>query len=161
MNIEIIAIGNLKEEYLRKAEKEYLKRLTPYCKISVTEMRETRLPRNAGPEEEEKTRQSEGESLMAAARKREGAYIIALDMRGVRMTSEQFAEQIEKSAVSGKSAYTFLIGGSLGLPEAVRQKADLVLSFSDMTFPHQMMRIILLEQIYRAYKIQRGEPYHK
>ena len=146
---------------MREAEREYLKRLTPYCRISVIELKEVRLSQNAGPAEEEKIRQNEGESLLAAARKRDGAYVIALDMRGNQLASEEFAEQIKKLPVDGISTIVFLIGGSLGLPETVRQRADMVLSFSDMTFPHQMMRIILEEQIYRAYKILRGEPYHK
>ena len=161
MNVEIIAIGNLKEGYLREAEREYLKRLTPYCSVSVTELKEARLSQNAGLAEESKIRQTEGAALLAAARKKEGAYVVALDMRGDQLTSEEFASQLERLALDGTKAAVFLIGGSLGLPETVREKADMVLSFSKMTFPHQLMRVILEEQIYRAYKIRRGEPYHK
>jgi len=162
MNIEIICIGSLKETYLREAESEYIKRLTPYCKVSITELREARLPRDAGEAEEENVRSKEGESLLAAAEKQgNAAYVFALDSRGKQRSSEKFAETTQKLALEGKSTLVFLIGGSLGLPEAVREKANTVISFSEMTFPHQLMRIILLEQIYRAQKILRGEPYHK
>ena len=162
MNIEIICIGSLKEPYLREAESEYLKRLKPYCKISVTEVREVRLPQDAGETEEEMVRLKEGEALLTAAEKQKnGAYVFALDMRGRQQTSEKFAETIQKLANRGKSKLVFIIGGSLGLSDAVRKQADAVLSFSEMTFPHQLMRVVLLEQVYRAQKILRGEPYHK
>ena len=158
MNVEIICIGTLKEPYLKEAESEYLKRLTPYCKVNITELREARLPRGAGEAEEEAVRRSEGEALLAAADK---GYLFALDPRGKQQPSEKFADTIQKLAIDGKSILVFLIGGSLGLPDSVRGKVDKVLSFSEMTFPHQLMRIILLEQLYRAQKILRGEPYHK
>jgi len=161
MNIEIICVGSLKEPYLKSAESEYIKRLSVYCKIMVTELREERLPQRAGPAEEESVRALEGEALLAAAGKHEGAYVFALDMRGGQLTSEKFADRFGELALTGKSNVVFLIGGSLGLSGAVRKKADYVLSFSEMTFPHQLMRVILLEQIYRAQKILRGEPYHK
>ena len=161
MNIEIICIGKLKESYLREAESEYLKRLTAYCKVSVTELREAKLPHNAGLAEEEEVRQKEGEALLSAVRKSESAYVIALDMRGTQLTSEKFAENIEKAVLGGKSTIYFLIGGSLGLSEKVRKEADRVVSFSQLTFPHQLMRVILEEQLYRAQKILHGEPYHK
>ena len=162
MNIDIYCIGGLKEDYLRGAENEYTKRLTPYCKVSVTEFREARLPQNAGSAEEENVRCREGETLLAAVEKQgREAYVIALDMRGRQLTSEGFAQKIEGLALSGKSSLIFLIGGSLGLPEQVRNRANDVMSFSELTFPHQLARIILLEQLYRAQKILRGEPYHK
>ena len=161
MNIEIISIGSLKEQYLKEAEREYLKRLTPYCNVFVTELKEARLPHGAGPAEEEKVRQSEGEALLAAVKKRESTYVIALDMRGSQMTSEKFADSIEEIKLSGISTITFIIGGSLGLSETVRRNANRIISFSQLTFPHQLMRIILAEQIYRANRILRGEPYHK
>ena len=161
MNIEIICIGNLKEPYLRDAEKEYLKRLTPYCKVSVTELREERLPKDAGAAEEENVRKKEGEALINAAEKKGSAYVFALDMRGAGKTSEKFAENIQEIAGRGKSTIVFFIGGSLGLSKTVRERADAVLSLSGMTFPHQLTRVILLEQLYRAQKILRGEPYHK
>jgi len=167
MNIEIISIGGLKEPWLREAEKEYSKRLSSYVKLSIVELNEKRLPPGAGEAEEEIVRKGEGEALLARAGKtgnkdRTGnTFVYALDPRGKQMTSEEFSKDIAGLALQGKSNLIFLIGGSLGLPETVRQKADRVLSFSEMTFPYQLMRIILLEQIYRAWKIQRGETYHK
>ena len=161
MNIEIICIGTLKESYLKEAEREYLKRLSPYLKVSVTELREARLPKAAGSAEEENVRVREGEALLAATKKYEKAYVFALDARGQQQSSEKFASTIFYLANNGNSNLVFIIGGSLGLSEEVRKRADMVLSFSEMTFPHQMMRVILLEQIYRSQKINRGEPYHK
>ena len=158
MNIDIVCIGNLKEPYLREAEAEYLKRLKPYCKINIKELREAWLPRDAGEAEEEAVRRREGEALLEAADK---GYLFVLDPRGKQETSEKFAETIQNLAVEGKSTLAFIIGGSLGLSDAVRRRADTVLSFSEMTFPHQLIRIILLEQLYRSQKILRGEPYHK
>jgi len=162
MNIEIICIGNLKESYLRDAEREYAKRLTPYCKVKIVELRESRLPADAGDAEEERVRRLESEALLAAAEKSGNAgYVLALDARGKQQSSEKFADTIQNLAIGGKSTLIFIIGGSLGLSDSVREKANAVISFSEMTFPHQLMRVILLEQIYRAYKIMRGEPYHK
>ena len=161
MNIEILCIGNLKEPYLKDAEKEYLKRLTPYCKVKVTELKEERLPRDSGSAEEEKVRVLEGKSLINAAAKTEKAYIFALDMRGRQHTSEEFAEKLEGLALGGRPDIIFIVGGSLGLSEEVREKTDEKISLSKMTFPHQIARVILLEQLYRAKKISRGEPYHK
>ncbi|MDR3363532.1 MAG: 23S rRNA (pseudouridine(1915)-N(3))-methyltransferase RlmH, partial [Clostridiales Family XIII bacterium] len=148
MNIEILCIGSLKERYFRDAESEYLKRLAPYCKIKVTELRETRLPQNAGEADEEAVRAHEGETLLAAAEKsgtanRNGTFLFALDPRGRGLSSEAFAARFSEFALSGKQSIIFLIGGSLGFSDAVRKKADTVLSFSEMTFPHQLMRIIL------------------
>ena len=162
MNIEIICIGRLKERWLREAESEYLKRLSPYCKAAVTELGEARLPANAGIADEEAVRVQEGKALIAAAEKHKGrAYVFALDMRGRQFSSEKFAEKIDALMLGGKPTIVFLVGGSLGLSEAVREKADALLSFSEMTFPHQLIRVILLEQVYRSQKILHGEPYHK
>ena len=162
MNIEIICIGRLKERWLREAESEYLKRLAPYCKAAVTELGEARLPANAGPAEEEAVRVQEGKALLAAAEKHKGqAFVFALDMRGRQLASERFAEEIDRLMLGGRPSIVFLVGGSLGLPESVREKADAILSLSEMTFPHQLARVILLEQIYRSQKILRREPYHK
>ena len=162
MNVEIICIGRLKERWLREAEGEYLKRLGPYCKATVTELDEARLPANAGAAEEEAVRAQEGKALLAATKKHKGqAFVFALDMRGRQFSSEKFAEKIDSLKLGGKPTIVFLIGGSLGLPEAVRQEADALLSFSEMTFPHQLIRVVLLEQVYRSQKIMHGEPYHK
>ena len=161
MNIEIVCIGSLKEPWLKEAEKEYIKRLSSYVKVNITESSEKRLAKNPSPADEDIVRKTEGETLLNFSEKYNNAFIFALDMRGKQFSSEGFAKHLGELALSGKSTLVFLIGGSLGLPDEVRLKADLVLSFSDMTFPHQMMRIILLEQLYRAQKILRGEPYHK
>jgi 23S rRNA (pseudouridine1915-N3)-methyltransferase len=148
--IIIICIGNLKEPYLRDACAEYLKRLTPYARVSVIELKESR------------TSALEGESILgvldgAAA----GAFTIALAIEGKRLSSENFASRIGQIGIDGQSHIAFVIGGSDGLSSDVLERADMRLSFSDMTFPHQLMRVILLEQIYRAFRILRGEPYHK
>ena len=161
MNIEILCIGGLKEPWLKEAEKEYTKRLKPYVKINITELNETRLPKNAGPAEEEFVKSEEGKTLLTYIEKNEDAFIYALDMRGKQLTSEEFSEQMKGHAINGRSKIIFIIGGSLGLSEKVRKKAGFVLSFSEMTYPHQMARIMLLEQLYRSQKIIRGEPYHK
>jgi len=161
MNIEIICIGNLKEPYLRDAEKEYLKRLAPYCKIRITELKEERLPRDAGGAEEDRVRMLEGKALISAAAKTEKACIFALDMRGRQQTSEEFAEKLKRLALGGRPDLVFFIGGSLGMSEEARERADETISLSRMTFPHQIVRVILLEQLYRSQKITRGEPYHK
>ena len=161
MNIEIVCIGNLKEPWLKDAEKEYAKRLSSYLKLNVTELNEKKLPKNSGKAEEEAVKEKEGEALINYVEKFGDAFVFALDMRGKQFTSERFSEEISELTLKGKSTFIFLIGGSLGLSEKVRKKADKILSFSEMTFPHQLMRIILLEQIYRSQKIQRSEPYHK
>ena len=161
MNIEIICIGNLKEPWLRDAEKEYTKRLSAYLKLNITELSEKKLPKNSGKAEEESVKEKEGEALISSIEKFGDAFVFALDMRGKQFTSERFSEEISELALKGKSTFVFIVGGSLGLSEKVRKKADKILSFSEMTFPHQLMRIILLEQIYRSQKIQRSEPYHK
>jgi 23S rRNA (pseudouridine1915-N3)-methyltransferase len=128
----------------------------------VTELGEARLPANAGKIEEEAVRQQEGKALLAALEKHKGqAFVFALDMRGRQLSSERFAEKRGSLKLGGKPTIVFLIGGSLGLPETVREKADALLSFSEMTFPHQLIRVILLEQVYRSQKIMHGEPYHK
>ncbi|MDR0875120.1 MAG: 23S rRNA (pseudouridine(1915)-N(3))-methyltransferase RlmH [Clostridiales Family XIII bacterium] len=148
--IIIICIGNLKEPYLRDACAEYVKRLTPYARVAVTELKEAR------------TSALEGEAILGALdTAAAGAFTVALAIEGKRLSSENFAARIGQLGVDGQSHIAFVIGGSGGLAPAVLKRADLCLSFSDMTFPHQLMRVILLEQIYRAFRILRGEPYHK
>ena len=161
MNIEIVCIGSLKETWLKEAEREYLKRLSSYLKINVVELSEKPLRKNPSAADEEIVRKAEGKALLDYTEKLNGAYIFALDMRGKQFSSPELAKKIDELFIYGKSTLVFLIGGSLGLPEEARKKADNVLSFSELTFPHQMMRIILLEQLYRTQKILRGEPYHK
>ena len=159
MNINIVCVGKLKERYWTDAVTEYLKRLSRYCRMEIVELKEARLPDHASPAEEEQVKTVEGESILRSLSA--DSYVIVLDVKGKQLSSEQLSEKIENLALEGRSTVDFIIGGSLGLSEAVRKRADFRLSFSAMTFPHQMMRVILLEQIYRAFKISRNEPYHK
>lgn len=159
MNIDIICVGKLKEEYWTAAVREYSKRLSKYCTIEVKELKEARLPENAGPAEEETVRRQEGEAILAQLKKEH--YVITLEIKGKMLSSEQLAEKIEGLGLNGRSKIAFIIGGSLGLSQEVCDRADFRLSFSALTFPHQMMRVILLEQIYRAFKIIKNEAYHK
>jgi len=157
--IEIIAIGKLKEKYLRDGVDEYLKRLAPYAKVSVTELPDEKTPDGASPAEEALIRQREGERVLA--RLKPDAHVIALAIDGELWSSEQFAAELERLSVYGSSRVAFVIGGSLGLSGDVLRRADRKLSFGRLTLPHQIMRLVLTEQIYRAFKIMRGEPYHK
>ena len=159
MNISIICIGKLKERYWQEAVSEYSKRLKNYCKLKIVELKETKLSLNAGTAETEAVRISEGKEILS--RLGENTFVIALEIKGERMDSEKFAKKIERLGNDGKSDISFVIGGSLGLSREVSARADYRLSFSDMTFTHQMMRVILLEQIYRCFKINKNEPYHK
>lgn len=159
MNISIICVGKLKEKYWQDAVMEYSKRLAPYCKLKIVELKETKLPLNAGTAETEAVRISEGKEILS--RLGENTFVIALEIKGERMDSEKFAKKIERLGNDGKSDISFVIGGSFGLSGQVSARADYRLSFSDMTFPHQMMRVILLEQIYRCFKINKNEPYNK
>ena len=159
MNIRIICIGKLKESYWRDAVTEYGKRLSSYCSLEIVELKEARLPANAGFAEEEQVKLAEGRDILSKIDKND--FVISLEIKGKSQTSEAFAAKLKYLALSGKSTVDFVIGGSLGLSNEVSARADMKLSFSDMTFPHQMMRVILLEQIYRAFKINKNEPYHK
>ena len=159
MDINVICIGKLKERYWIDAIAEYSKRLKPYCALTITELKESRLKANAGPAEEEEVKVNEGRDILSHIGKQD--FVITLEIKGKKLTSEKLAEKMADLALEGHSTIDFIIGGSLGLSAEVSGRADYKLSFSDMTFPHQMMRVILLEQIYRSYKIQRGEPYHK
>ena len=158
MAITIIAVGKLKEDYWRAAEAEYAKRLQKEG-IKIIEVAEERLP--AAPSEAQiaEAKLKEGERLLNALPK--DCFVFVLDGRGQNISSEQLAERIAQAELDGRGHFAFIIGGSYGLPPQVLQRADFLLSFGKMTYPHQLMRIILLEQVYRAYKIKRGEPYHK
>ena len=159
MNIEIICIGKLKEKYWKDAIDDYSSRLNRYCRFHIIEMKESRLPGNPSKADEENVKKAEGTSILGALRER--MYVIALDVQGRKMSSEQLAAHIEEHRNAGTGTMAFIIGGSLGLSEEVLRRADLRLSFSPMTFPHQMMRVILAEQIYRSFKIIHHETYHK
>ncbi|MCX7571830.1 23S rRNA (pseudouridine(1915)-N(3))-methyltransferase RlmH [Tumebacillus sp. DT12] len=159
MQINLLAVGKLKEKYWKGAVEEYSKRLSSYCKVNVVEVADEPTPDNASAAQEEQIKKKEAEKLLAKIGDRD--YVIALAIQGKNLTSEEFADHLDKMASSGYSTFTFIIGGSLGLHETVLQRANHKLSFSKFTFPHQMVRVILLEQVYRAFRIQRGEPYHK
>ena len=159
MKITVLTVGKIKEKYLRDAIVEYTKRLSRYCKLEIIEVADEKTPDNASENAEEMIRQKEAERLLKYIR--EDAYLITLEIGGKQLTSEEFSEKIEKLGIQGTSHIIFVIGGSIGIGKAVLEKSDYALSFSKMTFPHQLMRVILLELIYRGYRIMSGEPYHK
>ena len=159
MKITLITVGKIKETYLKQAIVEYTKRLGKYCKLEIVEVADEKTPDHASAMMENVIRAKEAERILKHVK--EDAYVITLEIDGTQLSSEELAEKIEKLGVQGISHIVFIIGGSIGLGEEVLQKSDYALSFSKMTFPHQLMRVILLEQIYRSYRIMSGEPYHK
>lgn len=159
MNINIICIGKLKEKYWREACAEYAKRLGAFCNLTVVELREARLPKHASEAEARVVTDKEGEEIIGNIGERD--YVIALDIEGKALGSAALSNHLGRLACRGSSTVDFIIGGSLGLSDQVKRRADLRLSFSAMTFPHQMMRVILLEQIYRSFMISAGAAYHK
>ncbi|MDQ0157855.1 23S rRNA (pseudouridine(1915)-N(3))-methyltransferase RlmH [Robertmurraya andreesenii] len=159
MNISIITVGKLKEKYLKQGIDEYLKRLSSYAKIEILEVSDEKAPEELSAVEMEQVKQKEGERILSKLHP--DTYVIALAIDGKQKSSEELADSLDKLATYGKSKIAFVIGGSLGLSSEVLQRADERLSFSKMTFPHQLMRLILVEQVYRAFRINRGEPYHK
>lgn len=159
MKITIITVGKIKEKYLKDAIAEYTKRLSKYCKLEIVEVVDEKTPDNASEVVEDAIRAKEAERILKYVK--DDAYVITLEIQGKQLTSEELADKIDKLGVQGTSHIIFIIGGSIGLGEAVLKKSNYALSFSKMTFPHQLMRVILLEQIYRSYRIINGEPYHK
>jgi len=159
MNIQIIAVGKLKEKYLIDGIKEYTKRLGSYAKLHIHEVPDEKVPETLSAAQEEQAKEREGERILALIKPE--THVIALAIDGKLWSSEELAEQINSLATYGRSQIAFVIGGSLGLSQAVLQRADQKLSFGRLTYPHQLMRLILVEQIYRAFKIIRGEPYHR
>lgn len=159
MKITVIAVGKVKEKFFREAVAEYEKRLGRYCKLEIREVADDKTPDGASETEREQVLLREGERIQRLLP--EDVYVVALEIEGRKFTSEAFAGEIERLGVSGIGHIVFVIGGSLGLHNTIKRRADLAVSFSDMTFPHQLMRVVLLEQIYRAYRIINGEPYHK
>ena len=159
MKITIIAVGKIKESYLKEGINEYIKRLRRFCNIDIIEVADQQAPESLSPAQEEQVRETEGESILKKIKP--GSTVIALDVRGISLDSVEFADKINNYAISGNSHITFIIGGSLGLHNNVLKAANERLSLSRMTFPHQLTRLILLEQIYRAFKIISGETYHK
>lgn len=159
MKITLVTVGKIKEKFFTDAIEEYKKRLSRYCRLEILQVADEKTPDKASEAEERQIKEREGERILAQIR--DGAFVIALAIEGQMLSSEQLAAKIEKLGIGGQSQIVFVIGGSLGLSEAVMRRADYALSFSPMTFPHQLMRVILLEQIYRSYRIISGEPYHK
>ena len=159
MKITILTVGKIKEKYLRDAIDEYSKRLSKYCKLEIIEVADEKTPDNASEVVEDSIRQKEGERLLKQIKS--DAFVITLEIKGQMLDSVAFADKIDQLGVQGKSHITFVIGGSLGLSQEVMKRSDYAISFSKMTFPHQLMRVILLEQIYRGYRIMMKEPYHK
>lgn len=159
MKITCVVVGKIKETYYTDAVKEYAKRLSRYCKLEIVELPDEKTPDGASVAEEMAILEREGERILKALR--EDAYVIALAIEGKGLDSVEFSGKIEQLGIRGVSHITFVIGGSLGLASSVMSRADEALSFSRMTFPHQLMRVILLEQIYRSFRIMKGEPYHK
>ena len=159
MKITLITVGKIKEKYLRDAIAEYSKRLSRYCRLELLEVAEEKTPDQASEVVEKNIRDKEGERILKHIR--DDMYVITLEIGGKMLSSEELAEKIESLGIQGKSSIAFVIGGSIGLGEEVLKRSDYALSFSKMTFPHQLMRVILLEQVYRSYRIINGEPYHK
>ena len=159
MKITILTVGKIKEDFYRKAIAEYSKRLSRYCKLEIIEVTDEKTPDSASAVVEEQIKDKEGERLLKYIR--EDAYVVALAIEGKMLDSIELSKNIEQLGIMGKSHIIFVIGGSLGLSDRILKRADFKLSFSKMTFPHQLMRVILLEQIYRSYRIICKEPYHK
>ena len=158
MKIRIVAVGKLKEKYLREGVAEYEKRLAPFASVELRETREEYMAENPSEAQRQQTLAKEGERLLRLVP--EKSFLIVLDVKGKLLSSEALAKELASLALQGQSDLTFLIGGAFGLSQTVRECADLRISFSPMTFTHQMVRLLLYEQIYRAFKINRGEKYH-
>lgn len=159
MRISIICVGKIKEKYLKLGIDEFTKRLSKYCKLEIIELDDEKAPENLSDKEMLMIKEKEGKKILSKIK--DNAHVMALAIDGKNLSSEELAENINNLGVRGTSHIVFVIGGSLGLSDEVLKRANYKLSFSKMTFPHQLMRLILLEQVYRAYRINSGEPYHK
>ncbi len=159
MIIDILCVGKIKEKYLRDAIDEYSKRLSRYCRLSIVEVADEKTADEQGEALDDRVKKLEGERLIRHLK--DDAYKVTLEIEGGQLKSEELAKKIDELGVRGVSSIQFVIGGSLGLSDEIIKRADMHLSFSKMTFPHQLMRVILLEQIYRSYRINNNEPYHK
>ena len=158
MKITIACVGKIKEKYLTQGIDEFTKRLTPFCKLETLSINEEKMPDNPSPAEKEQVLDKETKRLMTIIP--ENSYVILLDVIGKQISSPELADKFDALALAGTSHITFVIGGAFGYTDALRKRADFALSFSKMTFTHQMIRLLLIEQIYRAFKISRGEKYH-
>ncbi|WEL46584.1 23S rRNA (pseudouridine(1915)-N(3))-methyltransferase RlmH [Enterococcus casseliflavus] len=159
MKIKIVTVGKLKEKYLVQGINEYAKRLGAYAKLEFVEVPDEKAPETLSEAQMLQIKEKEGQRILAKIKDTE--YVFALAIEGTNPTSEAFAKQIDQLGIQGKSQLTFVIGGSLGLSQEVMTRSDVKISFGKMTYPHQLMKLILLEQIYRAYRINTGAPYHK
>ncbi len=159
MNITVISVGKIKEKYLKLGIEEFAKRLSKYSKLELIELEDEKCPEKLSEKDMEIVKNKEGAKILNKIK--QGSYIITLEIKGQNLSSEELAKKINNIGVMGKSHITFIIGGSLGLSSEVMNKSDFKLSFSKMTFPHQLMKLVLLEQIYRSFRINKGEPYHK
>ena len=159
MKITLVTVGKIKEPYFEDAIREYAKRLSRYCKLDIIQVADEKTPDGAGEAIVRQIKEKEGQRILSNIK--DGAYVIALAIEGKMLTSEELAGRIQRLGVDGVGHIVFVIGGSLGLSGDVMKRADFALSFSKMTFPHQLMRVVLLVQVYRSYRIISGEPYHK
>lgn len=159
MKIKVIPVGKIKEKFYEQAIEEYSKRLSRYCKLEIIQVADEKTAENMSEVEEAIILKKEADRILKSIK--DDAFVISLEINGTMLGSEELAQKIQSLAVNGTSEINFIIGGSLGLHESVSKRADYKLSFSKMTFPHQLMRVILLEQIYRGFRIINGEPYHK
>ena len=159
IHIDIVCVGKIRENYLKDAISEYSKRLSKYCVLNIIELPDEKTPDNASEKEELQIKDKEGQLILSKIK--DNMFVIAMDLNAKQFTSEEFSKFIETQGVMGNSNITFVIGGSLGLSQEVLKRANYKLCFSKMTFPHQLFRVMLLEQVYRAFRIMKNEPYHK
>ena len=159
MNVKILCVGKIKEKFFKDAISEYSKRLSKYCTLEIIEVADEKTSENASDVEIALVKDKEGERILKAIKDKD--FVIALAILGKQMDSVAFSKYIENLTITGHSSIVFVIGGSLGLSDSVLSRSDFKISFSEMTFPHQLMRVILLEQIYRGMRIINNEPYHK
>ncbi|HAS73636.1 MAG TPA: 23S rRNA (pseudouridine(1915)-N(3))-methyltransferase RlmH [Clostridiales bacterium UBA8960] len=159
MRITVISVGKIKEKFYTGAIEEYSKRLSKYCTLSLVEVADEKAPETLSEKEMVQIKDREGERILDKIK--ESQYVITLEIRGKQLTSEELSEKMSALGLEGNSDVVFVIGGSLGLSDAVMKRSNFALSFSKMTFPHQLMKVVLLEQVYRGFRILRNEPYHK
>lgn len=159
MKIKLVTVGKLKEKYLIQGINEYLKRLNSYAKMEIIEVPDEKAPEKLSDAEMLQVKEKEGQRILGKINDNE--YVFVLAINGKQLSSEEFSKEIEQLGISGKSNLTFVIGGSLGLSDSVLQRSNQQISFSRLTYPHQLMRLVLVEQIYRGFRIMKGEPYHK
>ena len=159
MKIKIVTVGKLKEKYLKDGIAEYTKRISRFAKLEMIELTDEKTPDKASELENQKILETEGERILSKVRERD--FVVVLAIEGKTFSSEEFSKQLEQASIKGYSTLTFIIGGSLGLAPVVKNRANLSVSFGRLTLPHQLMRLVLVEQIYRAFTIQQGSPYHK